>query len=111
MKNKVEQQTELESEVKKALEKCFPKSEIHYHSNYNDIASGFEIAPAPFETITVECFWNDAYKLRIKRFSIHQWKENIGVEKQVFNGSIPSDENSTPNFQILEIIFKNYQSF
>lgn len=91
------------------IQKAFPKAQIKFVENFDDMNFGYEISPEPGELIVFKIDMNDQFIIKINRYSIHACHEPHLHSSQVYMGVIPSNDKCEPDFDFIRQLVKNYK--
>ena len=97
--------------MKKIIKNALPTALIVEVANYNDVQSGYDIAPKPGIMLQVKQMMNDELNVTIELFQLDPTSNEPGSRKRIFNGHIPVNEKNEPDYKFIEKILKHYSLF
>lgn len=89
----------------------FPENIQTFVGNLDDVNSCLDVAVEPFDTIRITASQIGGLWIKIERFKIEYWNNNKCVVRRIWQGDIPANDKSEPDFDFIEKILRNYKSF
>lgn len=89
------------------IKEIFPKALIERIINFDDIHYGWKIAPKPGVCITFRVDISNDMRIII---NVEEVLNGVLYEKKLFNGVVPANKDSEPDFDFVGKLLKNYQS-